>query len=140
MINFLEHQQRQKIPDLSKIINKWDSSWYLMTITVTKMPGGVTQLFNTETGRVTYKCKAESAYMLIDAFGGIVKFTKKGAMATVTGHVTSLDSCIVIHKNESEYKDALSKIIQAHKEYAKIKAEFYAQEIKNLESQISSTV
>ncbi len=30
-----------------------------MTVIVTRKPGGVTQLFNTETGRVTYKCKAE---------------------------------------------------------------------------------
>ena len=29
-----------------------------MTLIVTRKPGGVTQLFNTETGRVTYKCKA----------------------------------------------------------------------------------
>jgi hypothetical protein len=49
-----------------------------MTVIVTRKPGGVTQLFNTETGRVTYKCKAESAYMLIEAFGGIIKFNHKG--------------------------------------------------------------
>jgi hypothetical protein len=48
-----------------------------MTVTVTRKPGGITQLFNTETGRVTYKCKAESAFMLIEAFGGIVKFNQK---------------------------------------------------------------
>jgi len=54
-----------------------------MTVTVTRKPGGITQLFNTETGRVTYKCKAESAYLLIEAFGGIVQFHQKGAMATV---------------------------------------------------------
>ncbi len=45
-----------------------------MTVTVTKMPGGITQLFNTETGRVTYKCKSESGYMFIEAFSGIVQF------------------------------------------------------------------
>ena len=50
-----------------------------MTVVVTRKPGGVTQLFNTETGRVTYKCKAESAFMLIEAFGGIVKFNQKEA-------------------------------------------------------------
>jgi hypothetical protein len=59
-----------------------------MTVTVTRKPGGITQLFNTDTGRVTYKSKAESAYMLIEAFGGIVKFNQKNAMATVTGHIT----------------------------------------------------
>ncbi|MGH1521094.1 MAG: hypothetical protein ACRBB2_01800, partial [Nitrosopumilus sp.] len=67
-----------------------------MTVTVTRKPGGITQLFNTETGRVTYKCKTESAFMLMDAFDGIVKFNKKGAIATVTGHVVSLESCDVI--------------------------------------------
>ena len=48
-----------------------------MTVTVTRKPGGITQLFNTETGRVTYKCKAESAYMLIEAFGGLYNLIKK---------------------------------------------------------------
>jgi len=48
-----------------------------MTVIVTRKPGGVTQLFNTETGRVTYKCKAESALMYIEAFDGIVKFNQK---------------------------------------------------------------
>ena len=47
-----------------------------MTVTVTRKPGGITQLFNTETGRVTYKCRAESAFMLMEAFGGIVKFNQ----------------------------------------------------------------
>ena len=51
-----------------------------MTVIVSGNSGGVTQLFNTETGRVTYKCKAESAFMPIEAFGGIVKFNQKGAM------------------------------------------------------------
>ena len=109
-----------------------------MTVTVTKMPGGVTQLFNTETGRVTYKCKAESAFMLIAAFGGIVKFNQKGAMATVTGHLTNLDSCDVIKEGDSNYKNALSEIIQAHKDFAKTKADAYQQEIRELEDQLSS--
>jgi hypothetical protein len=47
-----------------------------MTVIVTRLSGGVTQLFNTETGRVTFKCKAESAFMPIEAFGGIVKFNQ----------------------------------------------------------------
>ena len=49
-----------------------------MTVIVTRKPCAVTQLFNTETGRITYKCKAESDYMLIEAFGGIIKFNHKG--------------------------------------------------------------
>jgi hypothetical protein len=75
-----------------------------MTVTVTRKPGGITQLFNTDNGRVTYKCKAESAYMLIEAFGGIVKFNQKNAMATVTGHITSLEDSYQKEIQELENK------------------------------------
>ena len=109
-----------------------------MTVTVTRKPGGITQLFNTETGRVTYKCKAESAFMLMDAFDGIVKFNKKGAIATVNGHITSLESCDVIKKGDSEYKDALLTIISAHKEFAQISSDSNQKEIQELESKLSS--
>ena len=109
-----------------------------MTVTVTRKPGGITLLFNTETGRVTYKCKADSAYMLIEAFGGIVKFNQKGAMATVTGHVTSLESCDVIKNGHPEYKDALTTIIAAHKDFAKNVADSYQKEITELENKLSA--
>jgi len=109
-----------------------------MTVTVTRKPGGITQLFNTDTGRVTYKCKAESAFMLIEAFGGIVKFNKKGAMATVTGHITSLESCDVIKKSHSDYKDALTGIISAHKEFAQNISNSYHKEIQDLENKLSA--
>lgn len=109
-----------------------------MTVTVTKMPGGITQLFNTETGRVTYKCKSESGYMLIEAFGGIVQFNQKGAMATVTGHLTSLDSCNVIKENDPDYKKALIAIIFAKNQFAQNKSEMYQKEIQELEKKLSS--
>lgn len=108
-----------------------------MTVTVTKKPCGITQLFNTDTGRITYKCKSESAYMLIEAFGGIVKFNQKGAIATVTGHITSLEYCDVIKAGDSNYKDALSVIIAAHREFAQSVADSYEDEIKKLESHLS---
>jgi len=108
-----------------------------MTVTVTRKPGGITQLFNTDTGRVTYKCKAESAYMLIEAFGGIVKFNQKGAIATVTGHITSLESCDVIKKGHLNYKDALTSIISAHKEFAQNVSNTYQNEITELENKLS---
>ncbi len=108
-----------------------------MTVTVTRKPGGITQLFNTDTGRVTYKCKAESAYMLIEAFGGIVKFNQKGAMATVTGHITSLESCDVIKKGHQNYKEALISIISAHKEFAQTVSNAYQNEIQELENKLS---
>jgi hypothetical protein len=109
-----------------------------MTVTVTRKPCGITQLFNTETGRVTYKCKAESGYMLIEAFGGIVKFNQKGAIATVTGHITSLESCDVIKKGHSEYKEALVAIISGHKEFAQTVSDSYQKEIQELENKLSA--
>jgi hypothetical protein len=108
-----------------------------MTVIVTRKPGGVTQLFNTETGRVTYKCKAESAYMQIEAFGGIVQFNQKGAIATVTGHITSLESCDVIKKGHPNYKDALCAIILAHKEFARNVSNEYQNKIQELENKLS---
>ena len=109
-----------------------------MTVTVTRKPGGITQLFNTETGRVTYKCKAESGFMLIEAFGGIVKFNQKNAMATVTGHITSLESCDVLEKGTPEYKEALSSIISAQKEFAQSVSDSYQKDIQELENQVVS--
>ncbi|MDH3677816.1 MAG: hypothetical protein OEQ12_05885 [Nitrosopumilus sp.] len=109
-----------------------------MTITVTRLAGGVTQLFNTETGRVTFKCKAESAFLPVEAFGGIVKFNQKGAMATVTGHITSLDSCDVIKEGDPSYKEALSAVIDAKKEYLKSKYDAAQKEIQELEIKLSS--
>ena len=108
-----------------------------MTVIVTKMSGGVTQLFNTETGRVTFKCKAESALMLLDAFGGIVKFNQKGAIATVNGELTSLDFCDVIKSTEPGFKEALSTVIKEKKEFAKIKNESALQEIQELENKLN---
>ncbi len=109
-----------------------------MTVIVTRKPGGITQLFNTDTGMVTYKCKAESAFMFIEAFGGIVKFNQKGAIAIVTGHITSVESCDVLKKGHSEYKDALTAIISAHKEFAKTVSDSYQKEIQELENKLSA--
>lgn len=108
-----------------------------MTVIVTRKPGGITQLFNTETGRVTYKCKAESAYMLIEAFGGIVQFNQKGAMATVTGHITSLESCDVLKKGHPNYQEALNSIISAQKVFAQNVSDLYQKEIKELENKLA---
>ncbi|MBA4452507.1 MAG: hypothetical protein H2B03_04960 [Nitrosopumilaceae archaeon] len=109
-----------------------------MTVTVTRLPGGITELFNTDTGRVTFKCKAESAFMPIEAFGGIVKFNQKGAIASVTGEVTSLQSCYVIKESDEEYKEALSAVINARKEFVKTKYDEAQKEIQKLESKLAS--
>ena len=109
-----------------------------MAVLVTRKPGGVTQLFNTETGRVSYKCKAESALMYIEAFDGIVKFNQKNAMATVTGHITSLESCDIIKKEDQGYKEALVIIISAQKEFAQIVSDTSQKEIQELENKLSN--
>ena len=108
-----------------------------MTVIVTRKPGGVTQLFNTETGRVTFKCKAESALMYIEAFDGIVKFNKKNAIATVTGHITSIESCDIIKKDDPNYKSASASIISAQKEFAQIVSDTTQKEIQELENKLS---
>ena len=108
-----------------------------MAVTVTRKPGGITQLFNTETGRISYKCKAESALMYIEAFDGIVKFNQKNAMATVTGHITSLESCDVLKKGDSNYKEALATIISAQKEFAQIVFDTHQKEIQELENKLT---
>jgi hypothetical protein len=76
--------------------------------------------------------------MLIEAFGGIIKFNHKGAIATVTGHITSLESCDVIKKGHPHYKEALTTIISKHKEFAKNVSDSYQQEIQELENKLSS--
>jgi hypothetical protein len=76
--------------------------------------------------------------MLIEAFGGIIKFNHKGAIATVTGHITALESCDVIKKGHPDYKEALSTIISAQKEFAQTVSDSYQKEIQELESKLSS--
>jgi len=76
--------------------------------------------------------------MLIEAFGGIIKFNHKGAIATVTGHITSLESCDVIKKGHPNYKEALVTIISGYKEFAKNVFNSYQKEIQELENKLSS--
>lgn len=110
-----------------------------MSVIITRKPGGITLLFNTESGRVTYKCKVDSGYMLIEAFGGIVQFNQKGAIATVTGHITTLESCDVLKKGHSNYITALESIITATKTFAQNVSDSYQKEIKELENKLADT-
>jgi len=109
-----------------------------MTVVVTKMPGNITQLFNTETGKITYKCKSESGYVMIEAFGGIVKFNQKGATATITGNLTSIESCSIIKESDLCYKEALIKIINAQKQHSTDMSEIYHKKIQELERKLDS--
>jgi hypothetical protein len=76
--------------------------------------------------------------MLIETFGGIIKFNHKGAIVTVTGHITSLELCDVIKKGHPNYREALSTIISAHKEFTKNVSDSYQKEIQELENKLSS--
>ncbi len=84
-----------------------------MTVIVTRMPGGIAQMFTPETGKITYKCKGETTYMEIEAFGGIVKFNQRGSKAIVAGSVTELQDCRVIKQGEDEYAEAKRHAIEA---------------------------
>ena len=75
--------------------------------------------------------------MLIEAFGGIIKFNHKGAIATVTDHITSLESCDVIKKGHPNYKEALSIIISSYKEFSQNISDSYAKEIQEFENKLS---
>jgi len=58
--------------------------------------------------------------------------------ATVTGHVTSLESCDVLKKGHPDYKDALTSIIYEHKEFAQNVSDSYQKEIQELENKLSA--
>ncbi len=77
-----------------------------MTVVVTRMPGGIAQIFTPETGKITYKCKGETALMEIEAFGGIVKFNQRGSKAIVSGPATELQDCEVITPEDNRYQEA----------------------------------
>jgi hypothetical protein len=59
-------------------------------------------------------------------------------MATITGHLTTLDSCEVIKEDDSGYKEALSAVIKAKKEFVKNKYDVAQKEIQDLENKLSS--
>ena len=55
----------------------------------------------------------------------------------MTGHITSLESCDVIKKGHPIYKEDLSAIISAHKEFAQNVSDSYQKEIQELENKLS---
>ena len=103
-----------------------------MAVIVTKMPGGIAQVYNPETGKITYKCKGESAFMEIEAFGGIVKFTKKGAKAIVSGPIASVENCEIIKPGDKEYDQAKNSSIKAQREFKEQRIAQLTKEIDEL--------
>lgn len=104
-----------------------------MTVIVTRMPGGIAQMFTPETGKITYKCKGESTFMEIEAFGGVVKFNQRGSKAIVSGHVTELQDCEVIMPGDGGYAHAKKAATDAVIAFREEQIAQLQKEIKGLE-------
>lgn len=100
------------------------------------MPGGVSQLFNPDTGKITYKSKLDEAYMKIDAFSGIVKFNKKGSRAIVDGPNTTIDDCEIIKPESPSYNDAIQKVLNFEKKFKEEQISNLKQEVDDITSKI----
>jgi len=104
----------------------------VLTVTVTKMSGGVVELFNPDTGKITYKAKAETAYLNLEGFGGIVKFNKKGSKATIVGTVALTEDCDIIKQDSPTYKSALLESLKAQKSFLENKKTQIEEEISQI--------
>lgn len=109
-----------------------------MTVTVTKMPGGIVELFNPDTGRITYKAKGETAYLLLENMKGIVRFPKKGSLITIQGPNMSLNDCEMINADSPDFKNALLVCLQAEKKFLEEKRNDIDSKIQEINSKISS--
>ncbi len=108
-----------------------------MTVIVTRLPGGISQMFNPDSGKITYKCKAEGGYLKLDAFDGIVKFNKNGAKAIVDGPSTSTEDCDIIKKDDPSYPNALKAFFESQKKAKEEQITELNQEISEISKQIS---
>lgn len=109
-----------------------------MTVTVTKMPGGVVELFNPDTGKITYKAKTDTAFLNVASVDGILKFTKKGAKATILGTVIETDSCEIIKKSSPDYISALKICLSMEKEFLEKKSESINSQIADIQKTLDS--
>ena len=108
-----------------------------MAVLVTKMPGGVAQVYNPYTGKITYKCKNETAYLKLEAFDGIVKFNQKNAKAIVDGPKTTLENSVVIKENDPQYSQALKEVLQAEKQFKEEQKSQLEEEISEITSKLN---
>ena len=108
-----------------------------MAVLVTKMPGSIVQVYNPNTGKITYKCKSEQAFLKLDAFDGVVKFNQKNAKAIVDGPKTALDDCTVIKEGDTEYDQALRSALEAEKKFKEEEKSKLEQEISEISSKLS---
>ena len=90
-------------------------------------------MFTPETGKVTYKCKGDGgAFMEIAAFGGVVKFNRRGSKAVVAGHVAELQDCVVITPREDGYAEARKAAAGAAIAFKEEQAAMLQREIREL--------
>lgn len=94
-------------------------------------------MFNPDTGKTTYKCKADRGYLKLDAFGGIIKFNKNGAKAIVLGPNISYESCNFVKEDDSEYPDTLKAFLESQKTAKEEQIKKLNQEISEISKQIS---
>jgi len=91
-----------------------------VTVVVTTMPGGIAQVFNPDTGRITYKCKSErGAAMEIEALGGVVRFFGRGSSAAVAGRSAELHECEVLSEGDEGYAEAAAEARRCRAEFAR---------------------
>lgn len=107
-----------------------------MTIIVTTMPGSIVQIFNPQTGRITYKCKGGTSFMKIDAFGGVVRFNCKNSKAIVSGHITELKDCAVIPPGDPQYEKALEAATDAATRFKKAEIASLQDELESLKDSL----
>ena len=94
-----------------------------MTVVVTRMPGGVAQVFNPDTGKITYKCKSEKgAVVEIEALGGVARFAGPGSSAVVCGPSVKLDGCEVVREGQEGYAEAKAEAGRRRAEFADMRA------------------
>ena len=111
----------------------------LLTVTVTKMPGGVVQVLNPDSGKVTYKAKSDTAYLNLESFGGIVKFNKKGSKITMQNAEVTNEDCEIIKKDSHTYKTAMSEALKAQKIFLEQKKDQIEQEISQVASRLGQS-
>lgn len=101
------------------------------------MSGGIAEIINPETGKITYKAKTDATFLYLESFDGIVKFNKKGAKATIIGSVIDLQDCEIIQKSSPKYKPALFECFKAERLFLQSKRQSIDAELLQLEKKIS---
>ena len=102
------------------------------------MPGGIVQVLNPDSGKITYKAKTGTAYLKLDSFGGVVKFHNKGSKATMQDAVVSTEDCEIIKQDSPSYKSALKEALKAQKSFLENKKTLLEEEISKITAELES--